>query len=342
MGCGADQIEDWRLMESQLVSIVVPVFDEESSLEQLVREIDAMSREQSLQVQVVFVDDGSRDGSWAKIAELAEQRAWIGGVRFRKNEGKAAALMAGFAAAQGEYIVTMDADLQDPPGEVPDLLAKIDVGFDVVSGWKRVRHDPWHKVFASWVFNWLTGRLTGVRLHDHVCGLKCYRRAAAKDAKIYGELHRFLCVLAAADGYRVGEVATLHRPRTTGVGKYGFSRFAKGLIDLLTICCLTRYRRRPQHVFGVVGLYVFLATLLLWLPPICLLHWPLKQPEVWPISMLLYWLALGVGLGMVLVAIGLATAMLKDDRVAKDQYKIVERVGWCAGVERGEPTELMA
>lgn len=329
-------------MESRLVSIVVPVFDEESSLEQLAREIDATAREQGWQVQVVFADDGSRDGSWSKIADLAQRHDWIGGLRFKKNEGKAAALMAGFATAQGDYVVTMDADLQDPPGEIPDLLAKIDVGFDVVSGWKRVRHDPWHKVFPSRIFNRIIGMLTGVHLHDHVCGLKCFRRSAAKDMRIYGEFHRFLCVLAAADGYRVAEVPTLHRPRTTGVGKYGFSRFARGFIDLLTVCCLTRYRRRPQHAFGVVGLYVILATLLLWLPPLFGFGWPLVHSVVWPVVLAAYWLSLGVGLGLILVAIGLATAMLQDDRATENQYTIVERAGWCAAVERGEPTELMA
>jgi len=329
-------------MESRLVSIVVPVFDEESSLEQLAREIDATAREQGFQVQVVFVDDGSRDGSWSKIADLAQRHDWIGGLRFKKNEGKAAALMAGFATAQGDYVVTMDADLQDPPGELPDLLAKLDVGFDVVSGWKRVRHDPWHKVFPSRIFNRIIGLLTGVHLHDHVCGLKCFCRSAAKDMRIYGEFHRFLCVLAAADGYRVAEVPTLHRPRTTGVGKYGFSRFARGFIDLLTVCCLTRYRRRPQHAFGVVGLYVILATLLLWLPPLFWFGWPLVHSVVWPVVFVAYWLSLGVGLGLILVAIGLATAMLKDDRATENQYSIVERTGWCAAVERGEPTELMA
>ena len=222
------------------MSIIIPVYNEQDSLESLAREIRHVADTNHYDVEIVFVDDGSTDESWSTISRLAEGDSSIGGLRFRGNRGKAAALMAGFAASRGELVFTMDADLQDPPEEMPRLIEKIDDGYDVVSGWKRHRHDPWHKVYPSRVFNKMIGLLTGVRLHDHVCGLKCYRRKVIADLSIYGELHRFLAVFAAHKGHRVTEIPTLHRPRTTGVGKYGFSRFVKGFLDLLTVTMLTR------------------------------------------------------------------------------------------------------
>src|SRR5205807_6905051 len=172
---------------------------------------------------------------------------------------KAAALSAGFEAARGDCVVTLDADLQDDPRAIPRLLAEIDKGLDCVSGWKQVRHDPWHKVLPSRVFNWLVGVLTGVKLHDHNCGMKCYRREVLAEVRLYGERHRFVPVLAAARGFRVGEIAINHRPRKFGRSKYGVRRFAKGFLDLLTVSFLTGYGQRPQHVLGGAGLVCFFA-----------------------------------------------------------------------------------
>ena len=176
------------------------------------------------------------------------------GIRFRRNFGKAAALNAGFNAARGETIVTLDADLQDDPREIPKLLEKLNQGCDVVSGWKQVRYDPWHKVLPSRVFNWLVGCMTGVWLHDHNCGMKAYRREVFDEVRLYGELHRFVPVLADARGFRVGEVAIQHRPRKYGRSKYGIARFVKGFLDLLTVKFLTGYGQRPQHFLGAAGL----------------------------------------------------------------------------------------
>src|SRR5215467_3604902 len=204
-----------------MLSVIIPVLDEAESLHQLVRELDQVGLEQGYELQIIIVDDGSKDGTWATINELAAHDPRILGIRLRRNFGKAAALSAGFHAADGERIVTIDGDLQDSPAEIAALLAKIDEGFDVVSGWKRERHDPWHKVWPSRVFNWLVSRLMGVKLHDHNCGMKCYRREVFDEVRLYGELHRFVPVLAAARGFRVGEVVVNHRPRKFGRSKYG-------------------------------------------------------------------------------------------------------------------------
>jgi hypothetical protein len=208
---------------------------------------------------VVLVDDGSTDGSWDVIDQLSRRDSRVLGIRFRRNFGKAAALSAGFDAAAGEIIVTMDADLQDSPSEIPRLLEKLEQGLDVVSGWKRQRHDPWHKRYPSKVFNALVGLLTGVKLHDHNCGLKAFRRDVIHEIRLYGELHRFVPVLAAARGFRVGETPVEHRPRISGRSKYGWTRIPKGMLDLLTVQFITRFGQRPQHWLGSVGL----ASLLL-------------------------------------------------------------------------------
>ena len=212
-----------------MLSVIIPVLDEAESLPQLVRELDRVAEEHGYDLQIIIVDDGSTDGTWTVINELAADDPRILGIRFRRNFGKAAALSAGFHAAEGERIVTIDGDLQDNPAEIANLLAKLDEGFDVVSGWKRERHDPWHKVLPSRVFNWLVSWLMGVQLHDHNCGLKAYRREVMHEIRLYGELHRFVPVLAAAKGFRVGEVVVEHRPRKYGKSKYGVSRLTQGL-----------------------------------------------------------------------------------------------------------------
>jgi dolichol-phosphate mannosyltransferase len=245
-----------------MISVVIPLVDEAGTLEQLHRELAEAAAARGYELQIVLVDDGSTDGSWATIERLAERDPRVLGVRFRRNFGKAAALSAGFDAATGDVIVTMDADLQDSPAEIPKLLAKLHEGFDVVSGWKVDRHDPWHKRWPSKVFNRLVGWLTGVKLHDHNCGLKAFRRDVIHEIRLYGELHRFVPVLAAARGFRVGETGVEHRPRQYGRSKYGLSRIPKGLLDLLTVQFITRFGQRPQHWLGSVGLVSLLLGFL--------------------------------------------------------------------------------
>jgi dolichol-phosphate mannosyltransferase len=256
-----------------VLSVVIPVCNEQDNLLPLYAEIVAAVEPAAPEYEILFVDDGSTDGSWKVIAALARQYPRVRGVRFRRNFGKAAALAAGFREARGELVVTLDADLQDDPAEVPRLLAALDDGtpagrpegvgtgvgaLDVVSGWKQVRNDPLHKVWPSRVFNLMVGVLTGVRLHDHNCGMKAYRAEVLREIRLYGELHRFIPVLAAARGFRVGEVAVNHRPRRFGRSKYGAWRFGKGFLDLLTVKFLTGFGRRPQHLLGGLGLASFL------------------------------------------------------------------------------------
>ena len=240
-----------------MLSTVIPVYNEAESLAALHAELDDVARVGGLTLDIVFVDDGSTDGSWRTISELARRDPRVRGLRFRRNFGKAAALSAGFQAAQGDIVMTLDADLQDDPREIPRFLDKLGQDLDVVSGWKQVRHDPWHKVGPSRVFNWMVSKLTGVELHDHNCGMKCYRREIFREVRLYGELHRFVPVLAAARGFRVGELVIQHRPRKFGHSKYGVKRFMKGFLDLLTVKFLTGFGHRPQHLLGTIGLASF-------------------------------------------------------------------------------------
>jgi len=248
-------------MNPAMLSIVVPVYNEAASLDTLARELATVAAEHGYSLQMILVDDGSTDDSWSTITRLAKAAPWVEGIRFRRNFGKAAALSAGFEVARGDRIITLDADLQDDPREIPALLDAMQQGFDVVSGWKRVRHDPWHKVAASRVFNWLVRMLTGVPLHDHNCGMKCYRPQVLREIRIYGELHRFIPVLAAARGFRIGEQVVRHRPRIHGRSKYGMNRLVKGSLDLLTVKFLTGFGQRPLHLLGTVGLASFLLGL---------------------------------------------------------------------------------
>ena len=216
-----------------MISLVIPVHDEQDSLQALLNEIEETARRGNLTFEVVFVDDGSRDGSWDVIAELAAKQPRVRGIRFRRNFGKAAALSAGFRAARGDIILTLDADLQDDPAEIPRFLAGAGRG---PRRRQRLEEDPprpRHKVWPSRVFNGMVSWLTGVKLHDHNCGMKCYRAEVFREVRLYGELHRFIPVLAAARGFRVGEIEINHRPRQFGHSKYGVRRFVKGFLDLL-------------------------------------------------------------------------------------------------------------
>lgn len=250
-----------------MISIVIPVLNEAESLPQLHREIDETARSHGLDVEIIFVNDGSTDRSWDTIRDLAANDSRVRGIRFRRNFGKAAALSAGFVAARGNPILTLDADLQDDPKEIPRFLKALDEGKDVISGWKRTRFDPWHKVLPSRVFNWMVSKLTGVWLHDHNCGFKCYRAEVFREVRLYGELHRFIPVLAAARGFRIGEIEVEHRRRKFGRSKYGVRRFVKGSLDLMTVKFLTSFSHRPQHILGSIGLGAFGLGLLglIWL-----------------------------------------------------------------------------
>ena len=241
----------------RLISIIVPVFNEAESLQELTSQVKNAAESHGLAYELVFVDDGSQDPSWQTILTLAEADSRIRGIRFRRNFGKAAALAAGFETASGDIVFQMDADLQDDPAEIPNLLAKLLTGYDVVNGWKRKRHDPWYKVIPSRIFNRLVSQMTGLRLHDHNCGLKCFSVEVVKQIQLYGELHRFIPVIAHSRGYRVTELPVRHRPRCYGKSKYGVHRFIKGFLDLMTVSFLTGFGQRPLHLLGGFGLVAF-------------------------------------------------------------------------------------
>ena len=237
------------------VSVVVPVLDEAGSVEELARRVIATLEPLGLRFEIVFVDDGSRDGTSERIRIAHGNDARVKLVRLRRNFGKAAALTAGFDHSTGALLLTMDGDLQDEPEEIPRFFTRMNEGgFDLVSGWKKDRKDPISKTVPSKLFNWVTRRLAQVDLHDFNCGFKLYRREVVEQVPVYGELHRYIPVLAARRGFAVGELAVRHHPRRSGVSKYGWDRFYKGLLDLLTVLFITKYTRRPLHLFGAIGL----------------------------------------------------------------------------------------
>jgi len=315
------------------LSVVMPVFNERPSLRQLYEELAAVAQAHSYELEMIFVDDGSTDGSWEVIRELAAKDPRVRGIRFRRNFGKAAALSAGFEAASFPLVMTMDADLQDDPAEIPRFLTKLEEDrLDVVSGWKRIRHDPWYKVISSRIFNWWVSRITGVHLHDHNCGMKCYRREVLKEIELYGELHRFVPVLAGARGFRCGEIEIHHRPRLYGRSKFGASRLLKGALDLLTVTFLTGYGQRPQHLLGTAGLLAFgigavlLFILAFWwgvsriVPLLKPIHLHDRPIVIYSLGLLLF--------GVQLLSMGLlAELFVAYHARERRQYSVAETVG---------------
>lgn len=242
----------WPTIDS--ITLVIPVYNEEGNLSELHRRLTTTLAEIDLPYEIIFVDDGSKDGTWNLVRQLRADDSRVLGLRHRRNFGKARALSHGFAAATGSAIITMDGDLQDDPDELPRFIQTLNSGFDLASGWKQRRQDPLGKTAPSKVFNWTVRKVTGVQLHDFNCGFKAYRSDAAKSIRLYGELHRFTPVLANAEGFRIAEIPVKHHPRTWGQSKYGWSRLVKGFLDLMTVFFLTEYRQRPMHLFGLPGL----------------------------------------------------------------------------------------
>jgi glycosyltransferase involved in cell wall biosynthesis len=241
------------------VSVVIPLYNEAESLAELYSQLAAVFAKTAWTYELIFVDDGSRDDSLKILNGLVSKDPKVRVISFRRNFGKSAGLATGFRAATGTYVVTMDADLQDDPAEIPALVAKLEEGFDLVSGWKKKRYDPINKTLPSKLFNYVTGKLSGIRLHDFNCGLKAYRLEVVKELPVYGEFHRFLPVLAFKLGYRISEIPVQHRARKFGKTKFGASRFVNGFFDLLTVLFISDFNRAPLHLFGTVGM--FCATL---------------------------------------------------------------------------------
>ncbi len=246
-------------MMTSLISIVIPLLNEEESLQELCERI-MEHVPAGFEVEVWFIDDGSTDTSWAVIASLAAKDPRIHGVRFRRNYGKSAALQAGFERVKGQYVITMDADLQDDPAEIPALINTLSQGYDLISGWKKMRYDPITKTIPSKFFNAVTSWVSGIKLHDFNCGLKAYRYEVVKDVHVYGEMHRYVPLLAHWQGYRaIGEQVVTHHPRKHGKTKFGLNRFINGFLDLISIVFIHKYLQRPMHFFGGLGT-VFILT----------------------------------------------------------------------------------
>lgn len=241
------------------LSIVVPLMDEEESLKELYNQILNAVTPLGKPFELIFVDDGSADGSYQILEELHEHDKHVKVIRFRRNFGKSAALSVGFKEAEGEFVVTMDADLQDDPAEIPGLIAELQNNYDLISGWKQKRNDPISKTIPSRFFNFVTAKMTGIPIHDFNCGLKAYRKEVIKEVDVHGELHRYIPALAHWAGYKVGEKAVQHHPRKYGRTKFGLNRFLRGFLDLLTVLFTTRYIRRPLHLFGLWGIISFLV-----------------------------------------------------------------------------------
>jgi glycosyltransferase involved in cell wall biosynthesis len=242
------------------ISVVVPLFNEAESLPELCAWIDRVMQANKFSYEVLLTDDGSNDGSWKVIEELALKNNSIKGLRLRRNYGKSAALNVAFAKAAGNVVITMDADLQDSPDEIPDLYKMITVdGFDMVSGWKQKRYDPITKTIPTKLFNWATRKMSGIYLHDFNCGLKAYKIEVVKNVEVHGEMHRYIPVLAKWSGFsKIGEKVVHHQSRKYGTSKFGMSRFVNGFLDLLSISFVTKFGRKPMHLFGLIGTILFL------------------------------------------------------------------------------------
>jgi glycosyltransferase involved in cell wall biosynthesis len=307
------------------VSIVVPVFNERPTLATLIEQCRAAMEPLRLAWEIVVVDDGSTDGSFEELAVLRARDAHVRAVRLRTNIGKAAALAVGFRAATGASVVTMDGDLQDDPAEIPRLLACLDEGYDLVSGWKQERQDPITRVIASRLFNGLSRAVSGVPLRDMNCGLKAYRREVTLEVPLYGELHRFIPLLALWRGFRVAEISVSHRPRAVGRSRYGWSRALRGIMDLVTVVCLTRYNRRPAHFFSLPG-----TALIALGSSLCgyIAYLRLAYGHIWNRHPLLMFAVLLVVVGVQLFTTGLLGEMMVDaSRRIDEDYESARKLG---------------
>jgi len=308
----------------KMVTVVVPLYNEEDSLVELSVALKKVLDSLKCTWEVLFIDDGSTDKSYQKLQEINKINSRFKCLKFKRNYGKSSALQEGFKAAKGDYVITMDADLQDDPEEIPALIAKLNEGYDLVSGWKKVRHDPFIKKHTSKIFNGVTSKMVGLKLHDYNCGLKGYVRDVVKNVKVYGEMHRYIPALAHLSGFKVTEIAVTHHERKYGKTKYGLSRFFNGLFDLITVLFTTKYIKRPLHLFGFIGVLSFLAGtgILLYLTI-------LKFVEATPISgRPLFFVGILMAIvGVQFFSIGLIGEMITKTTVENDNVIIDKTLG---------------
>lgn len=305
------------------ISVVIPLYNEEQSLAELSDKIAAAIDNYSF--EIIFVDDGSTDSSWNVISELNQKSNCIKGIRFRRNNGKSDALQAGFEESEGKYVVTMDADLQDDPNEIPALIEMLKDNHDLVSGWKKKRHDPITKTVPSRFFNAVTRFTTGIGLHDFNCGLKAYRREVTDNIYLYGEMHRYVPLLAKWQGFdRIGEKEVKHHPRKYGATKFGVSRFLNGFLDLLTLLFVNRYMRQPMHFFGSMGVLFLIVGVVIsgWLAYLKIfLDQPLSNRPLLFLGILL------ILLGVQFFSIGFLGEIYNRGQVKQEKPGIAEKKG---------------
>lgn len=306
------------------ISVVIPLLNEEESLEELSKLLTFnLTKVANESWEVIFIDDGSTDDSFEIIKKINKSNDKFKAIRFRRNYGKSAALSVGFKKASGDIIITMDADLQDDPKEIEFLVSKINEGFDLVSGWKKKRYDPISKTLPSKFFNWVTSKASGIKLHDFNCGLKAYRKDAAKSLNVYGEMHRFLPALSFRDGFKVTEIPVQHHPRKHGISKFGASRFLKGFLDLITVVFLTRFLKRPLHFFGTLG---FLCSFLgLGIDIYLTIEWILGLTYLSERPLALLGVALII-VGVQFISMGLLGEMLVRNFAKEQNYSIKEKL----------------
>jgi glycosyltransferase involved in cell wall biosynthesis len=305
------------------ISVVIPLLNEEQSLKELVDQLKNVLVRLGGHYELIFVDDGSTDNSFRVLRDLHFHNHRIKVIRFRRNYGKSAALMVGFQRAQGEFVITMDADLQDDPVEIPNLIKQLKSGFDVVSGWKKKRYDPISKTIPSRFFNFVTGVMTGIKIHDFNCGLKGYRREVVKNINVYGELHRYIPVLAHWQGYRIGETVVQHHSRKYGKTKFGIGRFFKGFLDLLTVLFTTRYVARPLHLFGMWGITsTFLGAII---DAYLIVEWILGRTSLSNRPLFLVGLILII-VGVQFISIGLLGELITKGQHVDKEYSIREQL----------------
>lgn len=317
------------------ISIVIPAKDESESLPELCQWITRVMSEHRLSYEVIFIDDGSTDGTWEQIRAIGANDPAIKGIKFNRNFGKSAALHTGFKAAQGDVVITMDADLQDSPEEIPALFTLIkEGGFNLVSGWKKKRHDPISKTVPSKFFNLVTRKISGIELHDFNCGLKAYQNVVVKNITVYGEMHRYIPVLAKWAGFtRIGEKVVEHRERKYGQTKFGWERFMRGFLDLLSITFIGRFAKRPMHFFGFWGFLSFLVGFfftvkILWdkVDSVFISKIPLKRDVA---EQPIFYLALvAVILGTQLFLTGFLAELIARQSISKKDYLVIDRVGY--------------
>jgi glycosyltransferase involved in cell wall biosynthesis len=314
------------------ISVIIPLYNERDSLVELAGWIDKVMLAHGFSYEVIFIDDGSEDESWEVIEQIARENVNIKGVKFKRNYGKSAALNCGFEEARGDVVITMDADLQDSPDEIPELYNMIKVdGYDLVSGWKKKRYDPLIKKYTSRFYNWTTRRVSGIKLHDFNCGLKAYKKEVVKHVEVYGEMHRYIPVIAKWMGYRkIAEKVVRHQERKYGVTKFGFDRFIKGYLDLLSITFISKFGRRPMHFFGTIGTIIFIFGMLaaIWLgaQKLYYVHHGIKTILVTQ-SPYFYLSLVTMIMGTQLFLTGFLAEMLSRNNPHRNHYLIDRKVG---------------